>query len=589
MKKYKNNIIAIILSVILSIFIWHNFLVSGNSVIFILILVALYYFLKRTIDNENKRKFIISGIIALIFAIVEIICTSINTDYTLNNIINKWTIVNFVGYLILGWSIISNLYTFFCKHGIEDKKIKIGKIEFLTNNKISFVINMILIFIAWLPYFFRYYPGLLTADSCVQVSQAIGLSVLTNHHPIFHTGIISLFVNIGINLFNNINTGVALFILFQMITMSAVFAYILNYISKKNVPTIVKVIILLYYMLYPINALFSVTMWKDVLFAGIIPIFIIQCIELIFNTDNFFEKKRNIAIYIVISVLTFFLRNNGMYVVILTMPFIAIALRKYWKKILPMFLAILILYFSIKTIIFSALNIKEGSVAEMLSIPLQQIARVEKYHRQELDLDTIEQINRFFNVENIGDKYNPILSDPVKAELNIEYFSDNKSAFISLWFKLMKIYFKDYVESFISNSYGYYYPEARYWVANRTTEVNNMGIEQSPLIEGKLVSKIDSIIEKRDIPIISMCFSIGTAFWLIVICLGYKILKKEYKNILIYLPIFVLWLTMVASPVFCEYRYAYSMFTTLPLYISLNFIKRKEVEDGKNSSTNTML
>lgn len=87
---------------------------------------------------------------------------------------------------------------------------------------------------------------------------------------------------------------------------------------------------------------------------------------------------------------------------------------------------------------------------------------------------------------------------------------------------------------------------------------------------------MDSLIERRDIPILSMCFSIGTAFWLIVICLGYKILNKEYRFILVYLPIFILWLTIVVSPVFCEYRYAYSMFTSLPIYISLNFIKNKE-------------
>lgn len=224
----------------------------------------------------------------------------------------------------------------------------------------------------------------------------------------------------------------------------------------------------------------------------------------------------------------------------------------------------------------------------MLSIPLQQIARVKKYHKEELDNETIKQIDQFFKCDNIEEKYNPILSDPVKAELNTEYFDINKGEFIKLWIKLLREYFKDYVESFISNSYGYYYPEATHWVANRTMEPNNMGISQKPLIEGKIVSKIDSLIEKRDIPIVSMFFSIGTAFWLLVIALGYKIIKKEYKHIISYLIIFILWLTIVASPVFCEYRYAYPMFTILPLFISLNFTK-KELKNGENSSTNTML
>lgn len=459
---------------------------------------------------------------------------------------------------------------------MPNKTLKIGKLEILGTNKVSFFINMALIFLAWLPYFLRYYPGLLTADSIVQLSQAIGISELTNHHPIFHTGIIALFVNIGQAISGNLNIGVAFYIIAQMLIMSGIFAFILRYLSKKQVPVIVRVITLLYYMFYPINALFSVTMWKDVLFAGILPIFIILCVDLITNTEEFFSKKKNIVSYIIVSLLVFFARNNGMYVVVLTMPFIIIVLRKYWKKVIPLFVSIILLYAIIKTSVFAILDVKNGSVAEMLSIPLQQIARVVKYHGEELDEETINKINSFFNCENIGEKYNPIISDPVKAELNVDYFNDNKSEFISLWFNLLTRYFKDYVESFISNSYGYYYPEASYWVANRTMEPNNLGVEQTPLINGNIVSKVDSLIERRDIPILSMCFSIGTAFWLIVICLGYKILNKEYKFILVYLPIFILWLTIVASPVFCEYRYAYSMFTSLPIYISLNFINNNE-------------
>ncbi len=573
MEKYKKNILAIILSLILVIFIWHKFLVSGNTVVFLLVLMAMYYFIKKVLDNQNKQKCITTVTISIVFAIIEIVCTSINTDFTLNHIIDKWLLINFLGYAILSWSIVSTIYTFFDNNQLMKKKINKS---ILLEPKKMFFINILLILIAWLPYFLRYFPGLLTADSCAQVAQAIGIAPLTNHHPVFHTGLIAIFLNIGINLFGNINLGVAMYTIFQMIAMATMFSIVLYYLSKKEIPLFIRIVILLFYMIYPINALFSVTMWKDVLFAGIIPIFVILQIELTFNTESFLMKKKNIAIYIIVSLLVFFMRNNGIYVAVLSMPFIAIVLRKYWKKIIPMFLGIIVIYCVLKTSIFSVLNIQNGSVAEMLSVPLQQIARVEKNHREELNDETINQINNFFECKNIGDKYNPVLSDPVKAELNTNFFNENKLEFINLWLKLLRNYFKDYVESFISNSYGYYYPEASHWVANRTMEANSMGIEQKPLIEGKIVSKIDSLIEQRNLPLISMCFSIGTAFWMIVICLGYKIYSKDYKNILIYIPIFILWLTIVASPVFCEYRYAYSLFTVLPIYISLNFKNRKE-------------
>lgn len=579
MKENIKKITSMFLTLILIFFIWHKFLVGGNTIIFIMLVFPIYNFLKKTIENENKRKFIVSIIIALAFAIIELICNSINTDYTLNHILDKWIVLNFLGYTILAWSTISSIYTLFEQKSKYTYKnnIKIKNVEILSDSNLSFIINVGLIFVAWLPYFLRYYPGLLTADSCAQVAQAIGIAELSNHHPIFHTGIITVFVNFGKLIFNNINIGVAFYTIFQMAIMSIIFATVIRYLSKKQAPLAVRIIALLYYMFYPINALFSVTMWKDILFAGIIPVYAIFVIELLFNTDDFLESKKSIITYIIVSILVMFLRNNGMYIVILTTPFIIVTLLRYWKKVVPVSFIIILSFMILRTSIFSIFNIKEGSVGEMLSVPLQQIARVKKYHKEELDNETIKQIDKFFKCDNIEEKYNPILSDPVKAQLNTEYFDANKSDFIKLWIKLLKTYFKDYVESFISNSYGYYYPEAKHWVANRTMEPNNMGISQQPLIEGTLVSKVDSLIEKRDIPILSMFFSIGTAFWAIVISLGYKIIKKEYKHIVSYLIIFILWLTIVASPVFCEYRYAYPMFTILPLYIGLNFKK----EEGK--------
>ena len=185
--------------------------------------------------------------------------------------------------------------------------------------------------------------------------------------------------------------------------------------------------------------------------------------------------------------------------------------------------------------------------------------------------------------------YNPILSDPVKFNFNNEYFSENKFEFISIWLKLFVKYPKDYIEAFISNSYGYYYPEVRNTVVSRVTMDHNMGIKQTPLIEGKWVEQIDGLIDARGIPVFGFVFSIGAGVLLTVIALSYTIYKKKYKYLLVYLPTFILWLTLIASPAYCEYRYAYPIFLALRVYLGMNFIKEGNNEDGKNSSTNTLL
>ena len=590
MKKYKENIISVILAIILVIFIWHNFLVSANNVIFIFIFAACYLVLKNILTkNINKREIIVSSIIAAVFSIMEVICKSINVDYTLNHIIDKWLIINLAGYFISAYVVILWIYDIFENNRLQTFENKLKENKFFKHDILLVIICIVLIFLAWLPYFLRYYPGIVTSDSYSQIEQTIGIIPLEDHHPITHTAIIGIFINIGINLFNNINTGIALYSIASMLLMAIFYSLILQYLRKKNVPILVQIIALLYYMFYPVNAMYSITMWKDILFSGIMPVFIILCMELIFSTEKFFTKKSNVVIFIIVTIFTILLRHNGLYVVILTLPFIFVALRKYWKKLLVMFGSTLIIYCVLNILIFNVLKVTKGSVGEMLSVPIQQIARTAKYHEEELDEEIVETINKFFKDERIWAQYNPVLSDPVKFKFNANYFSSNKSEFISLWLKLLVKYPKDYIEAFISNSYGYYYPEAQNSIVSRATMDHNMGIEQTPKIEGKIVEKLDSLTDTRKIPVFSMVFSIGIGFWITVICLGYKIYKKEYKYILVYLPIFVLWLTLIASPAFCEYRYAYPIFTTLPLYIAINFIKRKEPENGENSSINTML
>ncbi|MBQ9298381.1 MAG: hypothetical protein IJ223_05075 [Clostridia bacterium] len=576
LKSKKIPILALIIAFLLTIFIWHNLLTGGNNIVFVFIFVAIYIAIKNVFNIVNKRSGIISGIIATLFAIVEIIGKSINYDYTLNNILDKWLIINVLGYFFIAWITIIYIFNFFENHKFKIyENLEICKNKLFSNNKFLFLLCFMLIFLAWVPYLLYYYPGILSSDSISQVEQVLGKDALSDHHPILHTAIIGIFVKFGLLISNNINFAIAIYSIVSMVIMALFCTIVLSYLKKKNAPFITIVISLLFYMFYPINGIYSITMWKDIFFSGIMPIFIIQYIELILNTENFFAKKKNIVIFVLITLFMIYIRHNGFYVFILSIPFVFILLRKYWKKLLPMVASVLILNIAINFVIYDVLKVSKISVVEMLSVPTQQIARVEKEHREELDEQIIDEINKFFKVENIGDYYNPTLSDPVKWSMNDEYFKDNKLEFINLWMNLLFKYPKEYIEAFISNSYGYYYVEAKNWTAIRNSGENELGIYNNSIINIPILDNLISMTETRNVPLISSIFSIGACFWLIIICLGYKIYKKKYKYILVYLPIFILWLTLIASPVFCEFRYAYPMFLTLPIYISMNF-KNKE-------------
>ena len=319
-------------------------------------------------------------------------------------------------------------------------------------------------------------------------------------------------------------------------------------------------------------------MWKNILSGGAILLFVI-CITEIVTTENFLKSKIKFLMLILVSLAVIYLLNNGIYIILLTIPFMILACKHHYKKILLFLVIILVVNSSINTLLYSVLDIQKGSIREALSIPLQQFARVITYRRNDMSEEDNEKIYNFLPVDNLHELYNPTLSDPVKAKFDEEYFDENKLEFITTWAGLFFEFPVEYVESFLCNCYGYWYPEASNWVVSRViTEDETLEISSQPIITG--MEKIDSLIDRRDIPIFSMLFSLGFMFWLILTAIMYCVYRKNYKLLLIYVPILALWLTVLASPVFCEYRYLYGMVTSMPILLSVPKLSKKEEKNG---------
>lgn len=78
--------------------------------------------------------------------------------------------------------------------------------------------------ICWLPYFLTLYPGVVTWDSEWQVEQAIGLSSYSNHQPWIQTLMIKFCCFLGKLISDSINTGVAIYVMFQMCVLALLHA-----------------------------------------------------------------------------------------------------------------------------------------------------------------------------------------------------------------------------------------------------------------------------------------------------------------------------------------------------------------------------
>lgn len=504
-------------------------------------------------------------ILSIILSLLLVLGHSLNTYYDLreiygsmgNAILSIIKLGIFAAIIYFAIILITNL--------LQKTRIKQNKeYKFLTANKKSFFLAWGIIFVAWIPYFLQYFPGILSPDSIREIMQVVGQMNYTTHHPIIHTLIIKLFIDIG-SIFGDIPAGIMLYSIAQMLTMSAIFAFTVYYISKIKIPNVFRIFSLVSFAIYPIHAIYAVTMWKDILFGGIILLISIWMYEFIKN-PKFIDSKRSIIFFIIMSIMLIMLRKNGIFVILFIIPCLLLLRKDKIRKILLLTLVTFALYFALNTSLVTILNAEKGEIREALAVPIQQMARVVK--NEDISDEQLAQIKKFIQSDNIAEIYNPILADPIKDCVNSEMVNKNMLEFIILWITIFFQHPLQCIEAFLCNSYGYWYPEIDYWIIAGWGAVEQLfGVQ--PIIHSNIISNIvDFCIEQNKLPVL---FSIGANCWIMLGALMLCLYKKSYNIVSVFTPVIVVILTSMASPVFGEFRYVYGLFTTLIFLLAITY------------------
>ena len=539
------------------------------SWLLLLLLIMFYY----KINLYNKEFFKSSIIYAIIFSLF-LSLGSIVYENILNAQASIWRIFFsfpnlfvFFGLCITFYALMINifpkLYNYDC----------IVKFKKKSNIKI-FMVSFFIILLCWLPYFLALFPGELSVDSMAELNIIVNdFTNMSNHHPMIHVLFIAIPFKIGMFLFNDINLAVACFSIIQMIVMSSIFSYLITYLYKMNVNTKIIIICLLYFAIIPMHGYYSVTMWKDVIFSGLMVLLIIKLIRICDKNNEL--KFKDLISFIVLSLLVVLFRNNAIYMYFILIIIMMIVLKKYLKILILSFLIVLVSYYTITGPVFNALNIEKSASSEYIAIPLQQIGRM-AYKDVNFNKNETKMLNKLMGVKNLKKYYVPQCVDGIKFNKNYnkEYFDKNKLDFLKLWLQLVIKHPSVALEAYAVSTLGYWYPGVLNWTVYKGVVENANGVVRNP--KGpKLFEKYVNNIESRNIPIINMTWSTSLSFWILSIFCYICIKKRGIKYLLAYVPVFGIWLTMmVASPVFAEFRYIYSSYTCLPLLMLLPYIRK---------------
>ena len=511
--------------------------------------------------------------LAIIFSVFYTVGNQIHQHLSLDGFFSSFGFfkltISFVGYGILFYALIVLLYYLIDQYRFH--QVKPDKIWF-SNNRRSFFVLWLLIFICWLPVLIIFYPGFFSPDSIREFQMGLGIHEFSAHHTIIHTLIMSAFIRLGAML-GSLNTGAFLYALSQMAVMSAIFSFSLNYLAYRKVRAFIRIIIFFFFAIYPVNMLLCMTGWKDVIFGGLCLLLFILLVEVFRRPDKMLATRFRMSAICLVTVLFGLFRNNAIYALILFAPFFLISLRKYWKKVIPMVLFIVFLISTFNICAYSLFHVQKTGAAEAMSVPLQQIARTVSLHGDQLTAAERNEVARFFDIDNLSERYDPYISDPVKWQsFKADAFHQDASGFFKIWLSLGLKNPNAYITSFLCNSYGYWYPNVNegiyfLWVHPDESLPGLRVQHMFPLKDGLFFLLIDGFV--RNLPVISMLSSIGLMFWFILLSVGYLRINEKNKLLLpILLPCLV-WFTTLASPVYAEYRYVYGVMLCAPFIFVL--------------------
>ena len=428
--------------------------------------------------------------------------------------------------------------------------------------------GFLLCMLCWMFYFLYQYPGIMTPDSINQLEQVLHVISYSNHHPWVHTLLISVFYHLGYLLTGNMVVAMSFYTFFQMCVLAFSVSFFLNTLRRFQVKPAVCLILSLFYALVPYNGVFSVTVWKDIPFAAGVLVFVCCLLRL-----TFFTKGTDLVLFVLSGLSICLMRSNGWYAFLLCLPFLFFYFRRHWKLLYPLLAGIFLTALVIKYPVMNAAHVTQPDLIESLAVPTQQIAAVLCKDRP-LREDQRALIENVVDLTYIKELYDPYYADNIKELVragNQDYLREHKKEFLKLYLELFLAYPGDYLTAYIHQTYGYWYPDSFYLVAEAEgVSATSLGISHTPLIRGPVVIKLKEISVKLGsmLPLYGTLWSMGVALWVLLFCVGNAFVRHEKWKLMLYLPFLALLLSvLIATPVATEFRYVYFLMLALPFYL----------------------
>ena len=537
----------------------------------------------HTIDLRDKRGWLIAGILSFFFTMAMLYGVRLEAEGNVN--FKDWRLWVSLPILTCLFTILIRKFWNFLG-GMEEKKkryaehIRIPSVPIKAIKYID-VLTFIFLLLCWLPVFLAVYPGFFVYDAQEEWLQ-VASRTFNTHHPLVHVLMLGGIVCAVHKITDSYNLGIACYMIVQMIIVSGAFTYLLLFMRKRMVSRVVRILSMFYFAFFPVIVMFTLCSAKDTLFTVALLMLLLSLLDMGHNTEVFFSSKKMMLFFVLSALAMMLFRKNGIYAFVVMIPILLIYHKKHLKKASILFGAALISYLVINIGLTAVLHAEGGENQEILTVPIQQLARTYKFNREVFTPKDIEILHEVLPEDALV-LYNPKLSDPVKVCFQNSTFAANKSKYFGLWLRIGMKKPLSYINAWLVNSYGFWYPDTVIDVYSGNTvftftyadssyfgyEVEEPGFRDSkiPWLD-EAYRKLALEISQEKIPIYSMLYSPGGIFWGIAFVFAYVLYRKKYYLVIPYLMVLVVWMTVLLGPTYLP-RYVLIFWFGMPLFVSM--------------------
>ena len=429
---------------------------------------------------------------------------------------------------------------------------------------------------------FAYLYGLaMPFDTMAQISQGTFCEPLSDNNPMFLSLLIGAFARFGGAVFGSMYLGIEIFAIVQMCLLAFAAAYALFLLQSWKAPQTLIYISLAFYALHPFIGAYAFTPIKDVWIASFILLYMLFLFDKAVNGDELRLSPKKILALAAFILGMLLSKKTGSAIFLFSLPFAIFLFKGERIKFAAVSISVFAIFQLMQSFMFCFAKVSEGELREMLSAPLQQVARTVSKYESELSGDERQAIGEILPLNDIPRLYNPALSDPIKSKLRADVFAADKIKYAKLWLKLATKYPLTYLESFMLGTIGYWYPDVIYGTIAHDSYMETLQrfksegrpyCDANPPEQSKtffMARLYKAIYAAKTIPLLSLLFSIGFFFWIALLCVYQIIIERAWKLLLPLSLLLAAWITCMLSPVHAELRYSLAIFLSVPVLLCL--------------------